>query len=254
MLLLLLLLFSASRLLAERMRERQGRAVQVMGSRLLQGGAVRLRDDDVGVVEEGSGAEVVVVDGLGVGLQVVLHVLRVEGEVGAHHGRGQRGGRCVGQVGGGGHGQGRGQGWGQKTPRARQRGDREWRERLGVNPGCRSGQPGWIRGPTVDPEERIMRQAWRKQTPESPLRPHAALVGPHRLLQLRVGGGAVAAVAHGATSHAAGHAAEHARAAQLLTGREDLGGRGGRETEVGSCSRHWRGTLRNSSTCERKKR
>lgn len=58
----------------------------VRGS-FLGGGAVGLRDDDVGVMQESSGAEVVVVDRLGVGLQVVLHVLRVEGEVGAHHGR-----------------------------------------------------------------------------------------------------------------------------------------------------------------------
>lgn len=34
----------------------------------LGGGAVGLRDDDVGVVEECSGAEVVVVNGLGVSL------------------------------------------------------------------------------------------------------------------------------------------------------------------------------------------
>lgn len=95
------------------MRERQGRAVEVMSGRLLWGGAVGLRDDNVGVVEEGSGAEVVVVDGLGVGLQVVLHVLRVEGEMGAQHGRGQGGGRGVGQVGSRGHGQGWGQSWGQ---------------------------------------------------------------------------------------------------------------------------------------------
>lgn len=39
-----------------------------MGGWFLQGGAVGLRDDDVGVVEEGSRAEVVVVDRLGVGL------------------------------------------------------------------------------------------------------------------------------------------------------------------------------------------
>lgn len=70
----------------------------MVGSWFLQGGAMGLRDNDVGVVKEGSGAEVVVVDGLGVGLQVVLHVLWVEGEVRAHHGRGKgrRGG--VGQV------------------------------------------------------------------------------------------------------------------------------------------------------------
>lgn len=55
----------------------------MMGGWLLWGRAVGLRDYDVGVVEESSGAEVVVVHGLGVGLQVVLHVLWVEGEVGA---------------------------------------------------------------------------------------------------------------------------------------------------------------------------
>lgn len=55
--------------------------MEVVGGWLLWGGAVGLGDDDVGVVEEGPGAEVVVVDGLGVGLKVVLHVLWVEGEV-----------------------------------------------------------------------------------------------------------------------------------------------------------------------------
>lgn len=42
-----------------------------------------LRDDDVGVLEESSGAEAIVVHRLGVGLQVALHVLWVEREVGA---------------------------------------------------------------------------------------------------------------------------------------------------------------------------
>lgn len=56
----------------------------------------------------------------------MLHVLRVEGEVRAYHGRGQGGGWGVGQVGGGGHREGWGQSWGQKTPGARQGGDREW--------------------------------------------------------------------------------------------------------------------------------
>lgn len=40
--------------------------MDVMRGGLLQAGAVGMRDDDVGVVEEGSGAEVVVVDRLGV--------------------------------------------------------------------------------------------------------------------------------------------------------------------------------------------
>lgn len=52
-------------------------------SGLVCGGPMRLRDDDVGVLEESSGAEAVVVHRLGVGLQVALHVLGVEGEVGA---------------------------------------------------------------------------------------------------------------------------------------------------------------------------
>lgn len=46
-------------------------------------GSVGLWDDDVGVLEESSWAEAVVVHRLSVGLQVALHVLRVEGEVGA---------------------------------------------------------------------------------------------------------------------------------------------------------------------------
>lgn len=45
------------------------------------GRSVGLRDDDVGVLEESPGAEAIVVHGLGVGLQVALHVLWVEGEV-----------------------------------------------------------------------------------------------------------------------------------------------------------------------------
>lgn len=50
---------------------------------LVCGGPMGLRDNDVGVLEESSGAEAVVVHRLGVGLQVTLHVLWVEGEVGA---------------------------------------------------------------------------------------------------------------------------------------------------------------------------
>lgn len=53
---------------------------------LVCGGPVGLRDDDVGVLQERSGAEAVVVHGLGVSLQVALHVLWVKGEVGAQHG------------------------------------------------------------------------------------------------------------------------------------------------------------------------
>lgn len=50
---------------------------------LVCGRPMRLWDDDVGVLEESSGAEAVVVHGLGVGLQVALHVFWVEREVGA---------------------------------------------------------------------------------------------------------------------------------------------------------------------------
>lgn len=87
-----------------------------------------------------------------------------------------------------------------------------------MDPVGRSDKPCWVRAPAVDPEERIVRQAVRKQAPESPLRPHASLIGPNSLFQLRIGGGAIAAVAHRAAGHAASHAAEHAWAAQLLTG------------------------------------
>lgn len=52
-------------------------------TRLVCSGPVGLRDDDVGVLEESSGAQAVVVNRLGVGLQVALHVFWVEGEVGA---------------------------------------------------------------------------------------------------------------------------------------------------------------------------
>lgn len=85
-----------------------GRASLSGEAGLVGGGPVGLRDDDVGVLEESSGAEAVVVYRLGVGLQVALHVLWVEGEVGAQHGR-QGGGGGVGQVRRRGHG-GKGRG------------------------------------------------------------------------------------------------------------------------------------------------
>lgn len=50
---------------------------------LVCGRPVGLRVDDVWVLEESSGAEAVVVHRLGVGLQVALHVVWVEGKVGA---------------------------------------------------------------------------------------------------------------------------------------------------------------------------
>lgn len=66
--------------------------------------ALRVRNDDVRVMKEGTRAQVVIVDALGVSLQVSLHVLWVEGEDGARHGRQGRG-RRVGQVRAWGHGE-----------------------------------------------------------------------------------------------------------------------------------------------------
>lgn len=74
---------------------------------LVCGGPVGLGDDDVWVLEEGSGAQAVVVHGLSVGLQVALHVLGIEGEVRAYHG-GKGGGRSVGEM----RCRGHGEGWG----------------------------------------------------------------------------------------------------------------------------------------------
>lgn len=53
---------------------------------LVCSGPVGLGDDDVGVLQESSGAQAVVVHRLSVGLQVAFHVLGIEGEVGAYHG------------------------------------------------------------------------------------------------------------------------------------------------------------------------
>lgn len=118
-----------------------------------------------------------------------------------------------------------------------------------MDPWAGPGKPRWVRGSTIDPEERIMRQAGGKQTPEGPLGPHS-LVDSHGLLQLRVSGRAIAAVADGASSHAPSHAAEHSRAAELLAGREELRRCGWGEAEVGSSGWYWRGTLGDASTCE----
>lgn len=130
---------------------------------LVGGGPVGLRDHDVGVLEERPGAEAVVVNGLGVGLQVALHVLWVEGEVGTQHGR-QRGGRGVGQVGRWGHGQRWRQRRGQE---ARPWGSRQWghgegRQWLLVDPvPRRTTRPGVacrVTWPSVHTEESLMRQ------------------------------------------------------------------------------------------------
>lgn len=48
--------------------------------------ALRLRDDDVGVVQERTRTQMIVVDTLSVSLQVALHVFWIEREVGAQHG------------------------------------------------------------------------------------------------------------------------------------------------------------------------
>lgn len=87
-----------------------------------------------------------------------------------------------------------------------------------MDPGGRSGEPRRVRASAVDPEERFMRQAGREQASEGPLWPNAAVICPESFLHLRIGGGTVAAVAHGAARHPAGHAVEHARAAQLFAG------------------------------------
>lgn len=116
-----------------------------------------------------------------------------------------------------------------------------------MDPGGMSAEPCRVCSSTVDPEEGFVWQAWREQAPEGPLWPHATVICAEGLLDLRVGGGAVAAVAHGAARHPAGHAVEHARAAQLFAGREDLCGRGGGEAEVGAACRHGGSALRDAS-------
>lgn len=87
-----------------------------------------------------------------------------------------------------------------------------------MDPGCRSAKTCRVWSSTVDPEERFMRQAWREQASESPLWSNATIICPKGFLNLRVGGSTIAAVAHRATRHPAGHTVEHARATQLFTG------------------------------------
>lgn len=87
-----------------------------------------------------------------------------------------------------------------------------------MDPGGRSAEPCRVWSPAVDPVERFMRQAWREQASESPLRSDATIVCPKGFLYLRVGGSAIAAVAHRAARHPAGHTVEHAGAAQLFAG------------------------------------
>lgn len=111
-----------------------------------------------------------------------------------------------------------------------------------------SAEPRRVCSSTVDPEERFVWQAWREQASEDSLWPHATIICTEGLLDLGVGGGAVAAVTHGAARHPAGHTVEHARAAQLFAGREDLCWRGGGETEVSATCRHGGSALRDAST------
>lgn len=87
-----------------------------------------------------------------------------------------------------------------------------------MDPGGRSGEPCRVRSSAVDPEERFVRQAWGEQASEGPLWPNSTILCPEGLLYLRVGGSPVAAVAHRAARHPAGHAVEHARTAQLFAG------------------------------------
>lgn len=87
-----------------------------------------------------------------------------------------------------------------------------------MDPGGRPGEPCRVWPSTVDPEERLVRQAWGEEGSEGPLWPNAAILCPKGFLHLRVGGGAIAAVAHRAARHPAGHAGEHAGAAQLFAG------------------------------------
>lgn len=47
--------------------------------------ALGLGDDNVGVVQESTGAQMIVVDTLSVSLQIALHVFGIEREVGAQH-------------------------------------------------------------------------------------------------------------------------------------------------------------------------
>ncbi|TNN81713.1 hypothetical protein EYF80_008159 [Liparis tanakae] len=135
---------------------------------LVGGRPVGLRDDDAGVVEEGPGAEAVVVHRLGVGLQVALHVLGVEGEVGAQHGR-QGGGGGVGQVGRRGHGERRGERRGEEAgaPRPGQRGHGEGRQGVRVDAVPRvagARVPHGVPRSPVHAEQGFMRQAGMDET------------------------------------------------------------------------------------------
>lgn len=70
----------------EHCRSLGGAAVTAMGSGDAFVGPLRMRNDDVRVMEKGTRAQVVIVDALVVSLQVALHVFWVEGEDGARHG------------------------------------------------------------------------------------------------------------------------------------------------------------------------
>lgn len=87
-----------------------------------------------------------------------------------------------------------------------------------MDPGGRSSEPCRVWSATVDPKERFMRQAWRKQASEGPLWPNATLICSKGFLYLRVGGSTITAVAHRTACHAASHTIENAGAAKLFTG------------------------------------
>lgn len=218
-----------------------GRTLGGTRQRLL--GSLWVRHDHIGVVEEGTRAQVVIVDALRMRLQVALHVLSAEGEYGAWHG-GQRGRRCVGQMCASRHRQGRRERWWSQQARAC-RG--EGRERLWV-----SAMTPVTAVISVHLVQSVVGQARRHGAPEASFR-HPLFGRANAeaaLVDLRVGRGAIAAVRHGAASQAPCHAAERARASQLLTaGGQNLRWGGGGETEMRHCPcGHGRSALRNTYT------
>lgn len=234
--------------------------------RLVCCGPVGLRDDDVRVLEKSSRAQAVVVHGLSVGLEVTFHVLWIKGEVRADHG-GEGGGGSVWEVRRRGHGESWRQRWRQKPSPSRPGQGRhgERRQRLGVDPvpcgPAGAGVPCRVPWSSIHAEEGFVGQAWMDDAAVGPASSPRAATPAHTplapllagasvaLLDLRVDGGAVAAVADGAAGHPAGHRAEHAAgAAQVVVGREDFRGRRRRKAEVGPCAGgDGRGALRNAA-------
>lgn len=105
---------------------------------------------------------------------------------------------------------------------------------------------------SVHPVQSVVGQARRHGAPEASIG-HALFRradAEAALVDLRVGGRAVAAVGHRASGQAPRHAAERPWASQLLAaGGENLGRGGRRETEVRHCTRgHGRSALRDAYT------